>query len=347
MTKVIVKRIILVLLIIFIVFGSISFYINYKSKEAHKKDINSNNTIIKFTDDALSNKIKEYVNGDITINKVLKIKKLDLSNNTIKNLDGLQYFTNLEELNISYNLITNISQLKHLKKLKLLDMNNNYITNIEPIRNLNNLEFPNINYNPIKDYTILIDKTNIYTKNLKSYHKDYTQEKINQIKQEKLEIIKNEQQAIQKAQSIINDIIKNDMTSLAKEYAIIDYLKEHITYQKTENQYILYDALVNNIGTENNIAYSFSYLLTLAQLDNYILISDNGMWNLVKIEDKYYEVDVSAYLNTNSYEYINTSSNKLKELHNYEANNLSKFTSADTIMSVEEQKNYKKQDLNP
>lgn len=54
----------------------------------------------------------------ILISELVSIKELDLSNQNIYNLDGIQYFLNLEKLDISNNSICDIRLLKKLKKLQ-------------------------------------------------------------------------------------------------------------------------------------------------------------------------------------------------------------------------------------
>jgi hypothetical protein len=57
----------------------------------------------------------------ISISELSTIRELDLSNKGISNLDGIQYFLNLEKLNLSGN---NICDLRLLDKLpKLVDIN--------------------------------------------------------------------------------------------------------------------------------------------------------------------------------------------------------------------------------
>ncbi|NHC19046.1 DUF2334 domain-containing protein [Bacillus sp. MM2020_4] len=61
----------------------------------------------------------------IPISELILIKELDLSNKGISNLDGIQYFINLERLNLNNNKISDFRLLVKLPKLKNLYTENN------------------------------------------------------------------------------------------------------------------------------------------------------------------------------------------------------------------------------
>ncbi len=61
----------------------------------------------------------------ISISDLISIKELDLSNKMISNLDGIQYFVNLEKLNLSHNNLTDFRLLEKLPKLKEVDITSN------------------------------------------------------------------------------------------------------------------------------------------------------------------------------------------------------------------------------
>jgi peptidoglycan/xylan/chitin deacetylase (PgdA/CDA1 family) len=63
----------------------------------------------------------------IPIRELINIKELNLSNQNISNLDGLQYFINLERLDLSNNNIEDLRLLKSLTKLKHIDYTNDPI----------------------------------------------------------------------------------------------------------------------------------------------------------------------------------------------------------------------------
>lgn len=63
----------------------------------------------------------------IAISELSLIKELDISNKNISNLDGIQYFLNLEKLNLSNNNISDVRLLEKLTNLKEWDISNNPI----------------------------------------------------------------------------------------------------------------------------------------------------------------------------------------------------------------------------
>lgn len=75
-----------------------------------------------FTDPAFERFIrKKYLKKNekwVSISELFSVKELDLSNQGISNLDGIQYFLNLERLNISKNKITDFRLLKKLPQLR-------------------------------------------------------------------------------------------------------------------------------------------------------------------------------------------------------------------------------------
>jgi peptidoglycan/xylan/chitin deacetylase (PgdA/CDA1 family) len=63
----------------------------------------------------------------ISISELSQIRELDLSNQNISNLNGLQYFLNLEKLNLRNNEMTDVRLLGKLQKLKTVDISGNPI----------------------------------------------------------------------------------------------------------------------------------------------------------------------------------------------------------------------------
>jgi peptidoglycan/xylan/chitin deacetylase (PgdA/CDA1 family) len=74
-----------------------------------------------FIDDNFEKAVRNLITKPakwISISELLKIKELDLCGRNITNLDGIQYFQNLEVINISNNNITDTRLLDKLPKLK-------------------------------------------------------------------------------------------------------------------------------------------------------------------------------------------------------------------------------------
>lgn len=63
----------------------------------------------------------------VNISELSSIKDLDLSNQNISNLDGLQYCVNLEKINLTNNNVTDFRLLKKLPKLRHIYLDNNIV----------------------------------------------------------------------------------------------------------------------------------------------------------------------------------------------------------------------------
>jgi len=73
-------------------------------------------------------------------NNYSNIEELDLSDNQIKELHGLEKYVNLNILKIANNQVAHIKGLDNLKKLQKLSLRNNNISKIEGIDKLSNLK---------------------------------------------------------------------------------------------------------------------------------------------------------------------------------------------------------------
>ena len=74
-------------------------------------------------------------------NEYLKIEDIDLSDNLIKNLNGIQKFSNLKHLKINNNQITSIKELEQVKNLQRLSIRNNKISDLTELNRLANIRY--------------------------------------------------------------------------------------------------------------------------------------------------------------------------------------------------------------
>lgn len=97
------------------------------------------------------------------------LANLDLGNNYLKgaNLAPLQKLTNLKSLNLSYNSLEQITSLKSLTSLNSLDISYNYILDLSPLRSLTRLDTLYLKGNSSQDYS----PTRLYYYQLA--HKDF------------------------------------------------------------------------------------------------------------------------------------------------------------------------------
>ena len=77
------------------------------------------------------------------------LEYVDLSNNTIRNLEPLSYLMNLREINLQHNALTGLNALSGLTNLEKLDVSYNSLTSIAPIVTCTRLISLNANHNEL------------------------------------------------------------------------------------------------------------------------------------------------------------------------------------------------------
>ncbi len=83
--------------------------------------------------------------------------ELDLSDYSLRDLDGLQYCTRISVLNLSNNRIANVYALDGLSELRELYLADNEINDIDCLRGLSSLETLDVSGNDIEDVSVLLD----------------------------------------------------------------------------------------------------------------------------------------------------------------------------------------------
>jgi len=85
----------------------------------------------------------------VVINDILgEVKELDLSNNKISDLKGVEKFSNIRVLKLNNNKITKIEGFENLKNLEKLFLRNNKITEIKGLKEFTNLKHLDLSGNP-------------------------------------------------------------------------------------------------------------------------------------------------------------------------------------------------------
>ncbi|WP_343707299.1 leucine-rich repeat domain-containing protein [Flavobacterium sp.] len=93
----------------------------------------------------ISNNMIESLNG---IEKLPNLRSLYANNNKIKNINYLDQFKSLQELYLSNNEISNLEFMRDLKGLKTVDLHSNKIKNLKPIiHQIHNLELTYTRWN--------------------------------------------------------------------------------------------------------------------------------------------------------------------------------------------------------
>ena len=101
------------------------------------------------------------------IGELTSLEELELYNNKIDTIQGLDKLTKLEELQLAFNQISKIKGLDKLTKLRGLHLGWNKITKIEGLSNLTSLEKLYLHYNQITEKEI--DKFKATNKKIKVY----------------------------------------------------------------------------------------------------------------------------------------------------------------------------------
>ncbi|MDE6014987.1 MAG: InlB B-repeat-containing protein [Acetatifactor sp.] len=106
--------------------------------------------------------------------------------------------------------------------------------------------------------------------------------------------------SVKEALSCVND----EMSDLEKVIALHDYLAVNIEYDYKNQQsgtlpdvsYTAYGALVNHTAVCEGYALAYKYLLNRLGIECYLVTSESmkHAWNMVKLDDEYYHVDVTS-----------------------------------------------------
>ena len=126
------------------------------------------NKLVEALGDKVSSKNDTAMTITMTKTNVDSITRLDLSNSSnfvsdelkIKNISGIEKFTNLERLELYYNPISDISALSALTKLTYLSADNQ-ISDISALSRLTNLTHLDLGSNQISDISALSGLTNL------------------------------------------------------------------------------------------------------------------------------------------------------------------------------------------
>ena len=122
-------------------------------------------------------------------------------------------------------------------------------------------------------------------------------ENVNKLESKKMELEK-------KVESILNEVVSPEMTNYEKEVALHDYLIENVSYYNYENvddiplkKHSAYGALVEKEAVCDGISKAYSILLKKCGIQNVVVLGKMGnqhAWNKVKIDDSWYNVDVTS-----------------------------------------------------
>ncbi|NPV75961.1 MAG: hypothetical protein HPY59_06240 [Anaerolineae bacterium] len=129
--------------------------------------------IVTFADPALEAMIRGSMGkteGDLTLAEAQAVTRMNLSNELqnyisegtpIKDLNGLENFTNLETLDLSNHAVTDLSPLRGLSKLTALSLAGNPVVDLSPLAGLADLKLLILTGSQAPDYSALSNLVNL------------------------------------------------------------------------------------------------------------------------------------------------------------------------------------------
>ena len=160
-------------------FNDINLY-NAIKEQLHSKNIeytaNDTNKTLTMTQENINKvEILELINEEITditgLETFKNLKTLDLDQNQITDINAISGLTNLQTLYLNDNQISDISALSGLTNLQTLGLLDNQISDIDAISGLTNLQWLNLCGNQISDIDAISGLTNLKTLSLGENHK--------------------------------------------------------------------------------------------------------------------------------------------------------------------------------
>ncbi|NLD50272.1 MAG: DUF5050 domain-containing protein, partial [Clostridiaceae bacterium] len=281
--------------------------------------------VINFKDIKLEEVIREVINkpeGDLTKGDVQTIISLNAQKKDISDLDGIENLKNLLELFLFDNNIRSIECLKEIKNLTVLDLWGNRIQDIGSLRELTGLNVLDLACNQIIDISPLekldeIRKLSLYDnsitditvlKELDSLYNLYLEDskKTTELNDE---LFDSYDALNEKVNSITESLIKPGMSELDKELALHDYIILNCKYdvENYEKNTVPIEShshigvFMKGVAVCDGYAKAMHILLSRAGIESQIITGEavssegweNHAWNIVKIEGKYYHLDVT------------------------------------------------------
>lgn len=130
-----------------------NYYINYKS-----------GIKVSFKDSVLEKAVRDNIGkatGDIYSEDMAKITSLDIQDEPLWNLSGIEYAVNLNDLSIYNTEIIDITPISNLFSLESLSLYNNNVNSIKPLSNLRRLNNLYLEDEDIKDLSPITTLSNL------------------------------------------------------------------------------------------------------------------------------------------------------------------------------------------
>jgi len=129
---------------------------------------------------SLSNKMIESIRDIQGLNKIAKsIEELDLSNNQITKIEGLESLKNLKKLNLKNNYIKSIEGIEELKKLEILDLSGNMEIHKIPefLKNMDSIKILKLTHCRINEFSDSMSRFFWMGQNYR-YYTEYTEKDV-------------------------------------------------------------------------------------------------------------------------------------------------------------------------
>lgn len=95
------------------------------------------------------------------LSTMVTLKEINLNHNAVTDLTALSGLTELETLDVSFNALTKLAPLSSCTKLSWLDASNNQLTALKALKDLTQLTFLSVDYNQLTDISALSGLTNL------------------------------------------------------------------------------------------------------------------------------------------------------------------------------------------
>ena len=274
-----------------------------------------------------------YISNAYNLRQLKNLKGLQLNNNMLKSAEDFKYLKNLESLSIASNLIEDVSPLKELKKLSSLPgTENNVVLNLDILEenlkiyedNLYNTEYVEVMKNvDTGEIEIIKDFSDQVLANCNKTYVECIRENAVNTQRKEIETYK---KAIKVAKDFIKKNIKDNMSDIEKEAIISNYIVDTIYYERTDSgedgtnvqdgTHTYYHTLVLHHGQCHDYAQIFNLLAKLSGLESYSAFNGpEHEWNVVKIDNQFYHVDLTWEDSVYDGTYINVSTNSINERH--------------------------------
>lgn len=228
------------------------------------------------------NSISNYITDNIIYhgsNKILTYNEYYLDNNYlfVQNIDSKDVNNYQDLLNIFYTVINSGDDgyIFNCNYEKCLDDVDNLISDNITISEINNFVHP---FNSFSTINIDILSNNKVSINIK---RNYNENKIEFVKTY--------------INQFISDNINDNMSDIDKIKAFHDFIINSTVYDENlvNSNYTAYDLIITGKSICGGYSDVLAIYLNMLGIQNYKIASDNHIWNLVKINDKWYHIDMT------------------------------------------------------